>query len=221
MWQVKLKYDANGGTGEIPENGEAIPVFVDSTATAASGSNLTRSGARFDHWNTKPNDNGTKFQPGQNMIMKDNTVLYAIYTDSPGDDTSTGEPDDTTFTVTYKANGGTGNVPKDENQYSAGATVPVASKGDLVRTGCTFKEWNTKPDGSGAGYKGDGSDSFVIRSDTTLYAIWLDGSGKNVPSPGTGESSLPIIIAFNAALLSLAALAFIMSNERRKTAKFQ
>jgi Listeria-Bacteroides repeat domain (List_Bact_rpt). len=221
MWQVKLKYDANGGTGEIPENGEAIPVFVDSTATAASGSNLTRSGARFDHWNTEPNDNGTKFQPGQNMIMKDNTVLYAIYTDSPGDDTSTGEPDDTTFTVTYKANGGTGNVPKDENQYSAGATVPVASKGDLVRTGCTFKEWNTKPDGSGAGYKGDGSDSFVIRSDTTLYAIWLDGSGKIVPSPGTGESSLPIIIAFNAALLSLAALAFIMSNERRKTAKFQ
>ena len=123
--------------------------------------------------------------------------------------------------MTYKANGGSGNVPRDENRYSAGATVPVASKGDLVRTGCTFKEWNTKSDGSGKGYKGDGRDSIIIIADTTLYAIWLDGEGNVVPSPGTGESSFPMIIAFNAALLSLAAFAFIVAKKRRKTAKSQ
>ena len=219
MWKVTLTYDANGGTGSLPENGEPIPVLVDGTETAASGGSLTRSGARFDHWNTKPNDNGTKYQPGHNLVMKNNTVLYAIYTDSPDDDTGSGEPDGTTFTVIYKPNGGTGNVPKDDKQYSAGATVAVASKGHLVRTGCTFKEWNTKPDGSGTGYKGDGSDSFVISADTTLYAVWVDGSGKIIPSPGTGESSLPMIIAVNAALLSLAALVFMAARERRKSAE--
>ena len=222
MWNCKLRYDANEGTGALPEDGKDITQFVGDSVTVANGSGLKQGSMSFAYWSTSANNEigRTHYSPSANFVIKEDTVLYAIYTDSPGDDPGSGEPDGSTFTLTYKANGGTGNVP-DEKTYSAGATVPVASKGDLVRTGCTFKEWNTKPNGSGAGYKGDGSDSFVIRSDTTLYAIWLDGSGKIVPSPGTGESSLPIIIAFNAALLSLAALAFIVSNERRKTAKFQ
>ena len=216
VWQVMLQYDANGGTGDLPENGEAIPVLIDGSATAASGGNLTRSGARFSHWNTKANDNGAKYQPGQSFTLKDNTVLYAIYTDSPGDDTGSDEPGGTHLTVTYNANGGTGDVPKATKEYSAGDTVNVASKGDLARTGATFKEWNTKPDGSGTGYKGDGTDSFTITADTTLYAIWTDENGKILPNPGTGESAAPMILAFSAALFSLAAFAFLALRERRR-----
>ena len=72
----------------------------------------------------------------------------------------------------------------------------------------------------------NGSDTVTVmgaglKIGTTLYAIWLDGEGNVVPSPGTGESSFPMIIAFNAALLSLAAFAFIVAKEHRKTSKFQ
>ena len=218
MWNCKLRYDANEGSGTLPGDGNDITQFVGDNVTVANGSGLKLGDLSFAYWSTTANDEtgSTHYSPSARFVIKEDTVLYAIYTDSPGGDTSSGEPDGTTFTLTYKANGGSGNVPRDENRYSAGATVPVASKGDLVRTGCTFLEWNTKPDGSGTGYKGDGSDSFIIHSDTTIYAVWLDSSGKIVPSPGTGESGLPMIIAFGAALLSLAAFAFIVTKERGK-----
>ena len=222
MWNCKLRYDANEGTGALPEDGKDITQFVGDSVTVANGSGLKQGSMSFAYWSTSANNEtgSTHYSPSANFVIKEDTALYAIYTDSPGDDPGSGEPDCSTFTLTYKANGGTGNVP-DEKTYSAGATVPVASKGDLVRTGCTFKEWNTKSDGSGKGYKGDGRDSIIINADTTLYAIWLDGEGNVVPSPGTGESSFPMIIAFNAALLSLAAFAFIVAKKRRKTAKSQ
>ena len=78
----------------------------------------------------------------------------------------------------------------------------------------------TGRDGSGTGYEGDGSASFVITSDITLYAIWVDDSGKIIPSPGTGESSLQMILAFNAVLLSLAAV-FIVTVKQRKKRELQ
>ena len=109
----------------------------------------------------------------------------------------------------YDKNGGTGSEPKDSNKYSGGETVNVADKGNLAKNGCTFKEWNTKPNGTGTGFKGDGTDTFIMpESNVTLYAIWLDSQG-NIVSPGTGESDMALILAFNALTLSLLTVAFI------------
>jgi Listeria-Bacteroides repeat domain (List_Bact_rpt). len=211
MWNCKLRYDANEGTGTLPEGGNEITKYVGDSVTTAGGGDLTRNGNAFDHWNTQQDDSGKKYPSGQSFVIKDNTVLYAVYASGTGSE----EPDDTLFTLTYNANGGQGTLP-DEKQYSSGETVAVASKGDLARTGCTFKEWNTKPDGSGKGYMGDGSDSFVIDADTKLYAIWVDDSGKTVPAPGTGESSLPLMMAINLVVVSLAAVAVVTVRQRRK-----
>ena len=216
MWNCKLRYDANEGTGTLPEGGNEMTKYVGDSVTTAGGGDLTRNGNAFDHWNTHPDDSGKKYPSGQSFVIKDNTVLYAVYASGTGSE----EPDDTHFTVTYDANGGKGNVPADDRQYNAGATVTVASKGDLARTGCTFKEWNTKPDGSGKGYMGDGSDSFVINADTKLYAIWVDDSGKTVSAPGTGESGLPYIIAINLVLVSLTAVAVVTVRRYRKRELF-
>ena len=211
MWNCKLRYDANEGSGTLPENGSEITKYVGDGVTAASGGDLTRDGNAFDHWNTKADDSGAKYPAGQSFVIKDNTVLYAVYASGTGSE----EPDDTLVTLTYNANGGTGTLP-DEKQYSSGTTVNVAPKGDLARTGCNFKEWNTRPDGSGKGYQGDGSASFVITADTTLYAIWVDDSGKIIPSPGTGESGIPMIVAFCAVLLSLGAVSIVAVRQRKK-----
>ena len=139
--------------------------------------------------------------------MTDNVTLYAIWKPSVG------------FIVEYDGNGHTaGTVPTDNSRYAAGSTAEVKSKGDLEKTGCTFKEWNTSANGSGTGYKGDGTDTIAINGNVKLYAIWVDSNG-NVVSPGTGESNLPMLLACNMALLSLLAGGLVLI--RRKKAETQ
>lgn len=128
-----------------------------------------------------------------------------------------GTSDPKTYKLTYDGNGATGGkVPTDDTAYKGGEKVLVAAQGTMVRAGCTFKEWNTKKDGSGTGYRG-GKDVITMPSDNvTLYAIWVDEKGKIVSSPGTGESNVPIAIAFSMAILSALAIAVLLSRMRRK-----
>ena len=48
------------------------------------------------------------------------------------------------YTVTYDKNGGTGDVPTDENTYLDGAKVTVAGKGNLAKEGYAFAGWKFK-----------------------------------------------------------------------------
>ncbi|SHH69164.1 Listeria/Bacterioides repeat-containing protein [Anaerosphaera aminiphila DSM 21120] len=86
------------------------------------------------------------------------------------------------FTVTYNGNtNDSGTVPTDtKNPYAKNSEVTVLPKGDLSKTGYTFKGWNTKADGSGTSYKV--GDKFKITANTTLYAQWE----KDSEDSGTG-----------------------------------
>ena len=222
IWKSKitLTYNANGGSpvNKVPNQGNPIEHWTYDTVTVQSGDALKNGDQVFKYWSTTANDEtGSKhYKTGNTFTITENTVLYAIYDDAPGSDSGK------EYTVTYDKNGGTGTEPKDENKYSGGETVTVKDKGDLVRTDCTFKEWNTKKDGTGTGYKGDGTGSFTMpESDVTLYAIWTDSNG-NIVSPGTGESDVPMMIAINLALLSMVAVAFVVIKQqirRKETAK--
>ena len=75
--------------------------------------------------------------------------------------------------VTYNGNGSTGgDVPVDTTIYEKGQEVIVSDNiGGLVRTGHTYMDWNTAPDGSGTAYS-DG-DTFLIETfGLVLYAQW-------------------------------------------------
>ena len=75
--------------------------------------------------------------------------------------------------VTYNGNGSTGgDVPVDQTIYEKGQEVIVlGNMGALVRTGYTYMDWNTAPDGSGIAYS-DG-DTFLIETfGLVLYAQW-------------------------------------------------
>ena len=92
------------------------------------------------------------------------------------------------FKVTYDGNKNTdGTAPIDSIQlYVKDDEVTVLPKGDLSRTGYTFKGWNTSADGSGTSYKA--GDTFKITEDTTLYAMWekdSDSSGGGWTWGGT------------------------------------
>lgn len=71
----------------------------------------------------------------------------------------------------------------------------------LEKTGCTFRGWNTEKDGSGTHYD-IGANLVIHGSNVILYAEWVEGSGRNVGSPGTGESDSDTRMAFISMLMS-------------------
>lgn len=84
-----------------------------------------------------------------------------------------------TYTVAFDANGGTGTMTAMKNRsYAKSFTLKANS---FVRNEFVFKGWNTKPDGSGAGY----ADGQSVRALTatqggtvTLYAQWEEDCQK-------------------------------------------
>ena len=71
-------------------------------------------------------------------------------------------------TITYKANGGTGNdvvVHAD-----MGSTYSIAANTFTAPDSKSFSKWNTNADGTGTDYAA--SASYIANADLTLYAIW-------------------------------------------------
>jgi uncharacterized repeat protein (TIGR02543 family) len=109
---------------------------------------------------------------------------------------------DSTYFVTYDANGGIGNVPTDSTSYHQGAACTVlGNSGDLVEPGYTFAGWNTKADGIGTSYA-SGAIYTMGAADVTLYAVWIPdnltfvSSGTSITITGfittpTGSLSIP------------------------------
>lgn len=111
-----------------------------------------------------------------------------------GSVTSNGESGDRTITLTYKRlatvtydpNGGTGTV--DGTTVDAGTQVDAAQNA-YRRTGYTFQNWNTSPDGTGDAYSP--ADLLTLDSDVTLYAIWTPNPYKVAYDANTGDGTMP------------------------------
>ena len=138
---------------------------------------LVRSGYTFKGWNTSADGSGTVYITGVTFTMgKSDVTLYAEWSLNP------------TYSVTYNGNINTGGtVPVDSNKYEEGKTVTILENtGILVRSGYTFKGWNTSADGSGTVYI-TGVTFTMGKSDVTLYAEW--SKVYTVTYNGNGHSS--------------------------------
>lgn len=93
------------------------------------------------------------------IIWVDNISLYHI----PGAVAAS-------YSVTYNANGGDGDIPVDSNTYTDNVFTATAASSTLTRSGYNFTGWNTAADGSGRSYA-EGA-TFVVTSNVTLYAQW-------------------------------------------------
>ena len=80
------------------------------------------------------------------------------------------------FKITYDANGGTGAVPVDSNEYDNGSSAQIKGKGSLKRNGYEFVGWCEDQYGSLPIYK-EGVKITVSRN-IKFYAIW-----KNTVQP--------------------------------------
>lgn len=117
-----------------------------------------REGYTFKEWNTKADGTGDSY--GDRATINLNNVpnsvlnLYAIWQKN-------------NIEVIFDAAGGIGTMDKQLIPYGE---KTVLNKNVFTKTGYTFKEWNTKADGTGTSYK-DG-EKITITDDITLYAIW-------------------------------------------------
>jgi uncharacterized repeat protein (TIGR02543 family) len=151
-----VKYDANGGTGTVPE-----PQTADtgSSVILVDGDTLTRENYSFGGWSTSASGSGTSYAAGASFTVERNITLYAQWIP-------------TRYTITYHANNGTGTVPQPQT-VERGSSITIANA-TLTRSGYHFGGWNTSSSGTEASYKvgssftPDGTSPNVI-----LYALWV------------------------------------------------
>ena len=142
---------------------EDLPINSTAIATDATAA---RSGCFID--GVVLESDGNTPTAAQKLILRKQGIVF-----KPD---STATPFANSYTVTYKANGGTGDdVVKTE---IAGATHTVLANGGAGGTGFTapaskeFKKWNTKADGSGTD-KAPAS-TISMTADAVLFAVWGD-----------------------------------------------
>ena len=173
-WTGTIKYNANGGSGSIAEQKQEVTDKDKVTMTIKGIDGITNSGYTFSHWNTKSDDSGKKYSANTSWdaTEKENTLeLYAIWK----------KVDPWKATVKYNINGGAGTIADTTADVSSTdkQDIKLAESTGLTREGYTFKEWNTKADGTGTGYKPGSNFSVTMAQPTvTVYAIWVDANGK-------------------------------------------
>lgn len=148
-----VTYNANGGTGSMdPTNNEIV-----------ANSFIAPAGQAFIGWNTAADGNGDAYKAGD--AVTSNLNLYAQWA--------------TVYTVTYKANGGTGDDVVDNQAVAIAANTFTAPAGKM------FLRWNTAADGTGTDYAVDAA----VTSNLTLYAQWASIYGEIIKATLNGGNS--------------------------------
>ena len=171
---TKVVYDANAAQGGIPAtaptDSNEYTIWQSEVSVKAQG----------DTANTDPNmiftgwlldRNGTVYQPGDHVPVRwPRTMIFTA---------QWAKPEEVVY-LRYDPNGGTPNAPYPSESgfaYKKNATAVVwenltqSENAWYVRSGYTFKGWNTQADGSGTSYAPN-STIVLTQAQTTLYAQW-------------------------------------------------
>ncbi|WKY48998.1 cadherin-like beta sandwich domain-containing protein [Eubacteriaceae bacterium ES3] len=99
--------------------------------------------------------------------------------------------------LAYDDNGGTGDGELENSLV--GIIITIADDSSFMNPGYTFKEWNTRVDGSGTSY--EPGESIRLSGDLTLYAIWTPEEAAMVGNISPADNDAPIdgnvVITFN------------------------
>ena len=155
--QFTVSFDANGGEGAM----DPVTVNADAEYTAPECAFTAPDGQEFDCWT---NADGTETYPAGTSLglLAGDTTLYAKWKDV--------EPTPVThFTVSFDANGGTGEMAPADVDADAEYTVPASTF--TAPSGKVFDSWNTTADGTGTKYMPQ--DAPAIHENMTLFAQWV------------------------------------------------
>ena len=155
--QFTVSFDANGGEGAM----DPVTVNAEDEYTAPECAFTAPEGQEFDCWT---NTDGTETYPAGTSLglLAGDTTLYAKWKDV--------EPAPVThFTVSFDANGGTGEMSPADVDADAEYTVPGSAF--TAPAGKVFDSWNTAADGTGTKYMPQ--DAPAIHENMTLFAQWV------------------------------------------------
>lgn len=154
-------------SGNIADNVELAVLMEDlpiNSTAVATDATAARAGCFID--GAVKESGGNAPTAAQKLILRKQGIVFKPDT--------TATPFANSYTVTYKANGGTGDdVVKTE---IAGATHTVLDNagaggtGFTAPAGKTFSKWNTKADGSGTDKAA--AATITMTEDVVLYAVW-------------------------------------------------
>ena len=148
-----ITFENNGGT-----EGPSTQLVNANETAVLTVQTPNRVGYSFVGWDTSSEAITPVYLPGDNITLTENITLYAVW-------------DIWTYTITFDANGGSGNVPNSiflmgTESANIGSSIPKAPKR-------TFILWNTKMDGTGDSYYPGDVWNNPSPYDITLYAMYL------------------------------------------------
>ena len=162
-----------GGTGSAPNDSND---YAEHNMVTVLGQNtMNWPGHQFLGWSLTWWASSPDYSPGSTFDMPDhNVTLYGVWRDS-------------TYTVTYDANNGSGSTTTDPN-LANNSTYTVKNNSFTAPTGKHFTGWNTQANGSGTGYAAGAT--FTITGNVTLYAQWAYDTFTVSYDANTGTGSM-------------------------------
>ena len=148
-----VRYNANGGTGEVTDSSEYL---AGASATVLAGDSLSKENYEFAGWNTEADGTGTAYNPGDSLVVEGDTTLYAQW-------------NRTHYVVTYNPNGGTGDAFTEKVAVADASSYVAAANTAFTNGSYDFDGWATSATGTVVYAIGD---SVALTDDLTLYAHW-------------------------------------------------
>ena len=147
-----ITYDSNGGEG----TSKKVEVRKGLSTILEGDKTFSREYFTFAGWYERPEleEGAIAYLAGSSYKPEKDVTLYAIWANNAA-------------TISFNANGGTGEMASVKITRGGTATLPVNG---FERAGYQFVKWNTKADGKGIDYAKLGS--ITATEDITLYAIW-------------------------------------------------
>ena len=147
-----VTFNPNGGKGTlITQN------FTQKVAQPLMANSFTNRGYTFKNWNTSADGLGDIYQNQDLIKVSGHMVLYAQWVPVSGN-----------VTVTFKANGGTEEMPP--QIFEAGVTQEL-NPNRFYFENHKFTGWNTSANGKGKSFENE--QNISITADMTLYAQWM------------------------------------------------
>ncbi len=171
-----IEYDANGGSGAP----DAQTKYY-GTVLTLSAAKPTREGYTFLGWSTDSTVLSAAYTAGGEYKNDSSATLYAVWRKN-------------TYTVSYDANGGSGEPSSQKKVHGEALTL---SSTKPSKAGYTFLGWSADKSAASASYSAGGD--YTENKDITLYAVWKentpnaddDNSGNNTDNSG-GAVNVPV-----------------------------
>ena len=154
QWGATVTYATNSG-GATGSQADATTYLLGASVTVKDKGSMVNGSTTFVNWNTAANGTGVSYTPNATFSISDPTVLYAQWG----------------AVVTYNKNAASATGSQtDATKYVLGSAVTVKTQGSMLNAMKFLMGWNTAANGSGTAYAVNAT--FLISSNTTLYAQW-------------------------------------------------